>query len=81
MKYNNLMHRRSWTQRMVNGDTEKVGVTNYYLPVYARSGCGKGHVVLLLWFFDTRGGVAFRNTERDVPEKLENFVAPEVGHS
>ena len=46
----------SRTDRMVDG--ERVGVTNYYLPVYG-SDCSTGSDCtpeLLLWFFDSRGG-------------------------
>ncbi|TEA16895.1 putative inactive purple acid phosphatase 16 [Colletotrichum sidae] len=49
------------TQSMVSGD---VGVTNYYLPVYA-SDCANDSCTpeLVLWFFDSRGG--FKHQEKD----------------
>ncbi|KAF4857284.1 putative inactive purple acid phosphatase 16 [Colletotrichum siamense] len=51
----------SRTKTMVSGD---VGVSNYYLPVYA-SDCTKDSCApeLLLWFFDSRGG--FKYLQKD----------------
>ncbi|KAF6825664.1 calcineurin-like phosphoesterase [Colletotrichum plurivorum] len=55
----------SRTRKMVDGD---VGVSNYYLPVYAAD-CTKDDCApeLLLWFFDSRGG--FREMEKDTSGK------------
>ncbi|KAK0648216.1 Metallo-dependent phosphatase-like protein [Cercophora newfieldiana] len=64
-----LAREQSWagarTTRMVPGDN--VGVTNYYLPVYGADclsaiagGCTPE---LLLWFFDSRGGLLFQQTD------------------
>ncbi|KAK0610916.1 Metallo-dependent phosphatase-like protein [Immersiella caudata] len=61
-----LAREQSWagarTTSMISGDT--VGVSNYYLPVYAAdctsptaSDCTPE---LLLWFFDSRGGFKFQ---------------------
>lgn len=46
------------TQRMVSGSN--AGFTNYYLPVYA-SDCTNDSCApeLLLWFFDSRGGMQY----------------------
>ncbi|PNP38032.1 hypothetical protein TGAMA5MH_10131 [Trichoderma gamsii] len=50
------------TTRMV--DEPNAGITNYYLPVYA-AGCNELNCApeLLLWFFDSRGGVYFRELD------------------
>ncbi|KAF7180822.1 hypothetical protein CNMCM7691_010113 [Aspergillus felis] len=56
--YNN-----SLTQRMVPGDPEDVGVSNYYLPVYAADGTPNVPEVIL-WFFDSRGGHYLRDGEK-----------------
>jgi hypothetical protein len=60
---------------MVDGDSENIGVTNYYIAVYSRSGCTKNDLVMLLWFFDSRGAVTAGSGQ------LDDFVAPEVHHS
>lgn len=51
------------TRQMVHGDD--IGISNYYLPVYAEdcTGCDCAPE-LMLWFFDSRGG--FRYQELDV---------------
>ncbi|KAL0944679.1 calcineurin-like phosphoesterase [Colletotrichum truncatum] len=56
-----LAREKQWpnarTQKMVGGD---VGITNYYLPVYP-SDCTNDSCApeLLLWFFDSRGGMRY----------------------
>ncbi|KAL4789421.1 Metallo-dependent phosphatase-like protein [Aspergillus venezuelensis] len=58
----------SRTQSMVDG--ENAGVSNYYLPVY---GAGSDtSPKLLLWFFDSRGGVYFQ----DLDESGEEIPQP-----
>ena len=47
------------TQRMVAN--EDAGVSNYYLPVYPSSGPAT-KPVLILWFFDSRGGFYYQRT-------------------
>ncbi|KAF9881530.1 hypothetical protein CkaCkLH20_00676 [Colletotrichum karsti] len=60
-----LAREKQWsnarTQSMVSGD---VGVTNYYLPVYA-SDCTKDDCTpeVLLWFFDSRGGFKYQQKD------------------
>lgn len=49
----------SYTSQMVLG--KDVGVTNYYLPVYASD--DSKTPALLLWFFDSRGGVYFQQSD------------------
>jgi len=43
----------SYTQ---HGGEGLAGLTNYYLPVYAVEGEPNPNAVLILWFFDSRGG-------------------------
>lgn len=57
---------------MVDGDNAKVGVTNYYIPVYSRTGCTSGEIALLLWFFGSRG------SDSALFGPLDDYVAPEV---
>lgn len=53
------------TRQMVSG--RNAGVTNYYLPVYPSNctDCAKCAPELLLWFFDSRGGFYFQETNED----------------
>lgn len=57
-------HPNCRTGRMVQG--RNAGITNYYLPVYpfkcCREKCGPE---LLLWFFDSRGGNYFQESNPD----------------
>ncbi|KAK1714578.1 calcineurin-like phosphoesterase [Colletotrichum acutatum] len=59
----------SRTQKMVSNSN--AGVSNYYLPVYA-SDCTKDDCTpeLVLWFFDSRGGFYFMQTESNDAAKL-----------
>lgn len=50
----------SRTQMMV--DSPNAGVTNYYLPVYS-SDVRIDAPVLLLWFFDSRGGSHYQESD------------------
>ncbi|KAF5133097.1 putative inactive purple acid phosphatase 16 [Metarhizium anisopliae] len=63
------------TQRMVR--TAEAGVSNYFLPVYARS-CRDTTACdpeLLLWFFDSRGGAYYqRPTAAGAPTPQPNWV-------
>ncbi|KAL4950422.1 Metallo-dependent phosphatase-like protein [Aspergillus filifer] len=57
----------SRTQSMVDG--ENAGVSNYYLPVYGAG--SETSPKLLLWFFDSRGGVYFQDLDEfgeEVPQ-------------
>ncbi|KAJ5647184.1 hypothetical protein N7490_003556 [Penicillium lividum] len=47
-------YQNSLTQSLVAGS--KAGITNYYLPVFSHSGSESDTPVLLLWFFDSKGG-------------------------
>lgn len=58
----------SYTQRMVSGDPDRVGVSNYFLPLYRHR--QKTTVAASLWFFDSRGGQAFQRVGED-GEKLQ----------
>ena len=53
------LYRNALTTQMVFGANS--GVTNYYLPVYPSAG-GK-EPALILWFFDSRGGVYFQQLD------------------
>ncbi|KGO68523.1 hypothetical protein PITC_071480 [Penicillium italicum] len=44
----------SLTHSMISGD--KAGITNYYLPVFSYGQANTSTPVLLLWFFDSKGG-------------------------
>jgi hypothetical protein len=50
--------RLSFTMQSVDGPVEEVGWSNYYIPVYSSSDENK--LVMLLWFFDSRGGRVFQ---------------------
>ncbi|RDA95048.1 hypothetical protein CP533_2157 [Ophiocordyceps camponoti-saundersi (nom. inval.)] len=59
-------------QRWPNGRTKKMtsgadsGVSNYYLPVYGSACCdSKCTPELILWFFDSRGGLRFQERNED----------------
>lgn len=54
----------SMTQRQVLGDPDEVGISNYFIPVYGSNSNGQGAPVLILWFFDSRGGVKRDGTGR-----------------
>ncbi|KAL1306292.1 hypothetical protein AAFC00_004377 [Neodothiora populina] len=55
----------SLTQCMVDGDS--AGISNYYIPVYAENGATSTSPVdppaLLLWFFDSRRGNHYQQTD------------------
>ncbi|KAJ9353856.1 hypothetical protein DTO027B9_5069 [Paecilomyces variotii] len=56
----------SLTGRMVPGEVGKVGVSNYYLPVFgADEGKDEEGPVVILWFFDSRGGNCFQELDQD----------------
>lgn len=64
------------TTQMVFG--EGIGTTNYYLPVYG-SNCTYNSCTpeLLLWFFDSRGGIEFQQSG-DSNEPRPNWVEESV---
>lgn len=68
--YNTFGDRRTWTRSMVPGDDAKVGSSNYYIPIYSSRG---DNLVMMLWFFDSRGGGTFGKKG-----KMEDFVTPDV---
>ena len=49
----------SLTQRSIA--TSKAGVTNYYLPVYSDGASQDDPPILILWFFDSKGGHYAKN--------------------
>ena len=66
----------SFTRAMVPGDESVVGTSNYYLPVYAAD---SDEILLLLWFFDSKGGRAFQrqnelNSTVVVPSWVDDSV-------
>ena len=66
----------SFTEKMVTGKGEEVGVSNYYVPVYQ---IGKNAPVAILWFFDSRGGKAFQRRGRGGEKvQLPGVVDPTV---
>ncbi|KAJ5814115.1 uncharacterized protein N7503_000865 [Penicillium pulvis] len=48
------LYKNSLTQSLVSDSA--AGVTNYYLPVFSQGGSEGDTPVLLLWFFDSKGG-------------------------
>ncbi|RDA85896.1 hypothetical protein CP532_2698 [Ophiocordyceps camponoti-leonardi (nom. inval.)] len=63
-----LAHEQRWpnarTKKMASG--RDAGVSNYYLPVYGSECCdAKCTPELLLWFFDSRGGLRFQERNED----------------
>ncbi|KAI6790582.1 Metallo-dependent phosphatase [Hortaea werneckii] len=68
------LYRNARTSQMVFG--EDSGVSNYYLPVYPSDGGSKP--CLLLWFFDSRGGFLYQQTD----ERSQRIGQPNwVDHS
>jgi hypothetical protein len=68
----------SRTQRMVFSPS--AGVTNYYLPVFSAE--SEARPVLILWFFDSRGGSHFQEHDasgNDIP--YPNFVDESVSYA
>ncbi|KAF2796507.1 Metallo-dependent phosphatase [Melanomma pulvis-pyrius CBS 109.77] len=55
----------AWTKMMVDGEYNEVGTSNYYVPIYASSGGGNPRLAMLLWFFDSKGGRAYQQTDPD----------------
>ncbi|RMZ13233.1 hypothetical protein D0860_02654 [Hortaea werneckii] len=53
------LYRNARTSQMVFG--EDAGVSNYYLPVFSSD--GGWEPCLLLWFFDSRGGFKYQQTD------------------
>jgi hypothetical protein len=63
------------TQRMVFSDPgDDVGVSNYYLPVYAAEGSQTVPEVIL-WFFDSRGGNYQSNDNAGRPDWIHPSVS------
>ncbi|KAF2713670.1 Metallo-dependent phosphatase [Pleomassaria siparia CBS 279.74] len=69
----------AWTQDMVQGEYEETGTSNYYVPIYGSTRGGNPNLVMLLWFFDSRGGKAFGKTSADgIDVQLEDWVGQKV---
>ncbi|EUC46708.1 hypothetical protein COCMIDRAFT_35699 [Bipolaris oryzae ATCC 44560] len=54
----------SFTTQSVVGQVDKVGWSNYFVPVY--SSTDGGDLKMLLWFFDSKGGRKYQPTGEDV---------------
>ncbi|KAJ5046245.1 Metallo-dependent phosphatase-like protein [Bipolaris maydis] len=54
----------SFTTQSVVGEVDKVGWSNYFVPVY--SSTNGGDLKMLLWFFDSKGGRKYQPTGEDV---------------
>ncbi|KUL82257.1 hypothetical protein ZTR_10772 [Talaromyces verruculosus] len=68
----------SLTQSMVPSIGYESGLSNYYLPIYSADKSDKTPKVIL-WFFDSRGGYEFQNTDKNgdgVP--INDFVDQSV---
>ncbi|KAK3984013.1 hypothetical protein QBC44DRAFT_253870 [Cladorrhinum sp. PSN332] len=65
-------YRNSRTAQMVSSPKEEAGITNYFLPVYPSSGPAD-IPLLMLYFFDSRGGFSFQDRTG-----LQNWVHPTV---
>ena len=57
----------SFTTSSVSGTHDQVGTSNYYVPIYSSSGGDNPSLVMMLWFFDSKGGRAFNPTGEDIP--------------
>lgn len=55
----------AFTKSMVDGDYNDVGTSNYYVSVYESGGGGNPNLAMLLWFFDSKGGRRFGETDQD----------------
>ena len=55
----------SFTKNMVDGEYNEIGTSNYYVPVYGSGGGGNPNLAMLLWFFDSKGGGKFGETDLD----------------
>ncbi|RCI10406.1 hypothetical protein L249_4357 [Ophiocordyceps polyrhachis-furcata BCC 54312] len=77
-----LAHEQRWpnarTKTMTPG--RDAGVSNYYLPVYGPGCCHSDcRPELLLWFFDSRGGLRFQDRdEHGSPRAQPNWVDTSV---
>lgn len=64
----------SLTQRMVHGDESVVGVTNYYLPIYAsQEAQDTSAPIAILYFLDSRGGNKYQ-THDGLPNLIHSDV-------
>ncbi|KAE8144796.1 Metallo-dependent phosphatase [Aspergillus avenaceus] len=64
------------TQRMIPGEPDDLGVSNYFLPVYPAVGSqvdSEATPELILWFFDSRGG-NYQNDGRERPDWVHSEV-------
>lgn len=71
--------RLSFTTSSVSGPYDKVGTSNYYIPIYSSSGDGNPHLSMMLWFFDSKGGRDVGKVDsngNDVP--VDNWVDDKV---
>ncbi|KAJ4375638.1 hypothetical protein N0V86_007171 [Didymella sp. IMI 355093] len=69
----------SFTTSSVSGPYERVGTSNYYIPIYSSSGGGNPRLSMMLWFFDSKGGRNFQKVDsngNDVP--VDNWVDDKV---
>ncbi|KAJ5963585.1 uncharacterized protein N7479_003461 [Penicillium vulpinum] len=67
----------SLTQSRVSG--EKAGITNYYLPVFSHGQSNTSTPVLLLWFFDSKGGHYYKKEgEGGPPIKRPSWIDESV---
>lgn len=66
----------SFTTQSVVGEVDKVGWSNYFVPVY--SSTNGGYLKMLLWFFDSKGGRKYQPTGEDVG--VPSWVDEKVSH-
>ena len=64
--------RLSFTTSSVPGPSNKVGTSNYFVPVYSSDG---SRLALVLYFFDSKGGPEF-DTGDFVPKLVDDKVSP-----
>jgi len=64
----------SFTTQSVSGDVNQVGWSNYFVPVY--SSTDASDLKMLLWFFDSKGGMKYQPTGDDVG--VPNWVDEKV---
>ncbi|KAF1966661.1 Metallo-dependent phosphatase, partial [Bimuria novae-zelandiae CBS 107.79] len=72
----------TFTTSLVHGNTNLVGTSNYYIPVYTKED-GIDKLTMLLWFFDSKGGFKYTGDGRDngKPENgVKSYVHEDVSN-
>ena len=68
----------TFTTTSIDGDTNLIGTSNYYIPIYSTIK-GKQVLKMILWFFDSKGGYGYTGKiEEKVP--VYGYVHPDVSY-